>query len=343
MSPEVIRNLGWDLLSGSAHAALLGILVLGVRLLLRRHLAPHWRLVLGSLVLIRLVWPWEISTPVSLFNVTATWLPPINAWSFPMDGWRWGLGVWAAGVAVRLTGIIVDWRRVQRWIHQSQSVDSRLITLWEETLQSGPKFLLRVPIRQTPEVAHPCVVGLVHPCLLVPLDLGSQFTVEEIRWMFLHEMAHLRRCDLWLNGVLEAVRAFHWFNPVVGWVLRRWREDREEACDVHALSADGVHPVPYGRVLLKCLQGSAIGGGNTVAVGWQGGASAVPQALAHRIESIARFRAGRRTWVVGGCTALSIALLGLTDQEPLPPRRLWLLKSETLSRVLPADLGTPSV
>lgn len=89
--------------------------------------------------------------------------------------------------------------------------------------------------------------------------------------MFLHEMAHLRRCDLWLNGVLEAVRAFHWFNPVVGWVLRRWREDREEACDIHALSADGVHPVPYGRVLLKCLEGSAIGGGNTVAVGWQGG------------------------------------------------------------------------
>jgi len=47
--------------------------------------------------------------------------------------------------------------------------------------------------------------------------------------------------------------------------------------------------------------------------------------------------------VVGGCTALSIALLGLTDQEPMPPRRLWLLKSETSSRVLQADPVAPSV
>lgn len=118
----------------------------------------------------------------------------------------------------------------------------------------------------------PSVCGWVgSPLSAGAVGSGSQFSVEEIRWMFLHEMAHLRRCDLWLNWVLEAVRAFHWFNPVVGWVLRRWREDREEACDIHALSADGVHPVPYGRVLLKCLEGSAIGGGNTVAVGWQGG------------------------------------------------------------------------
>jgi len=343
MSPEIIRNLGWDLLSGSAHAALLGILVLGVRLLLRRHLAPNWRLVLGSLVLVRLIWPWEISTPVSLFNVTATWLPPINAWSFPIEGWRWCLGVWAAGVAVRLAWILVDWRRVQRWIEQSRSVDARLIVLWEETVQLGSKCSLRVPIRQTSEVANPCVVGLVHPCLLVPLDLETRFSVEEIRLIFLHEMAHLRRFDLWLNGGLEAVRAFHWFNPVLGWVLQRWREDREEACDVHALSVDGVRPVPYGRVLLKCLEGLELASGNPAAIGWHGVTSAAPHSLAHRFESIARFRVGRRTWVVGGCTALSIALLGLTDPEPLPPRRLWLLKSENLSRVLQADPGAPSV
>jgi beta-lactamase regulating signal transducer with metallopeptidase domain len=130
---------------------------------------------------------------------------------------------------------------------------------------------------------------------------------------------------------------------VVGWVLQRWREDREEACDVHALSADGVHPGPYGRVLLKCLQGSEIDGGNAVAVGWPGVMTAAPRSLVHRIESIAQFRAGRRTWVVGGCTALSIALVGLTDQEPMPPRRLWLPKSEASSRVLQADPVAPSV
>ena len=109
MSSEVIRSLGWDLISGSANAAVLGILVLGVRRLLRRHLSPDWRLILSGLVLARLVWPWEIPSPVSLFNVTAPLLPPITAGSFPVDGWRWCLSAWAAGVVIRVAWVMADW------------------------------------------------------------------------------------------------------------------------------------------------------------------------------------------------------------------------------------------
>jgi hypothetical protein len=114
MSPEVVRNLGWDLISGSAHAAVLGLIVLSVRSLLRRHLSPDWRMALGALVLVRLVWPWQVATPVSLFNVTASWLPPINAGSFPIEGWRWGIGIWIVGFAIRSGLCLADARRVHR-------------------------------------------------------------------------------------------------------------------------------------------------------------------------------------------------------------------------------------
>ena len=161
--------------------------------------------------------------------------------------------------------------------------------------------------------------------------------------MFLHEMAHLRRRDLWFNWILELVRMVHWFNPVIGHVLRRWREDREEACDVHALSAGSTDRLLYGRILLKCLGAGSTAEAGLAAVSWSGGSSAAPHSLVHRIRSIARFRPERRTWIVGVCTLLSVGLIGLTDPEPLPPRRIWLLKPETLSRVLPADWVKPAV
>jgi bla regulator protein blaR1 len=344
MSPEVIRNLGWDLMSGSANAAVLGILVLGVRWLLRRHLSPDWRLILSGLVLVRLVWPWEIPSPVSLFNVTAPLLPPINSGSFPVDGWRWCLAAWAAGVVVRFAWVIADWRQLQQRIVRSRPAQSGLAALWNEAIHGESEFLRRVPILQSSEVSGPCLAGLIQPCLLVPPDLSEQFSKKEIRLIFLHEMAHLRRRDLWLNVLLEAVRTVHWFNPVVGWVLRRWREDREEACDVHALSVDrGVSKVLYGQVLLKCLESAAGLKADRVGVAWQGDPSSAPPSLVHRIQAIARFRSGRRTWVVGACTLTAVALLGLTDQEPLPPRRVWLLKKESILGLLPPLPGFPTV
>ena len=343
MSPEVIRNLGWDLMSGSANAAVLGILVLGVRWLLRRHLSPDWRLILSGLVLARLVWPWEIPSPVSLFNVTAPLLPPMNARSFPMDGWRWCLAAWAAGVVVRVAWVMADWRRLQQRIAQSQLAPSSLVDLWNNATREESKFSRRVPIRQSPEVGGPCLAGLIQPCLLVPPNLAEQFSQKEIRLIFLHEIAHLRRYDLWLNVLLETVRTVHWFNPVVGWVLRRWREDREEACDVHALSADRVSNVLYGQVLLKCLEKASGLEADRVAVAWQGPSSAAPRSLVHRIQAIARFRTGRRTWIVGACTLGVVALLGLTDQEPLPPRRVWLLKTEVILGPRSPQPGLPTV
>ena len=343
MSPEVIRNLGWDLMSGSANAAVLGILVLGVRWLLRRHLSPDWRLILSGLVLARLVWPWEIPSPVSLFNVTAPLFPTITAGSFPIDGWRWCLAAWAAGVVVRVAWVMSDWRRLQQRIARSQSAPSSLVDLWNEAIREESKFLNPVPVRQSSEVVGPCLVGLIRPCLLVHPNLSEQFSQREIRLIFLHEIAHLRRHDLWLNGLLETVRTVHWFNPVVGWVLRRWREDREEACDVHALSADRVSNVLYGQVLLKCLEKASGLEADRVAVAWQGPSSAAPRSLVHRIQAIARFRTGRRTWIVGACTLGVVALLGLTDQEPLPPRRVWLLKTEAVLGLLSLQPRLPTV
>ena len=339
MIPEVLRSLGWGLVSASAHAAVLGCMVLSVRSGLRRHLSPNWRLALGAVVMARLVWPWEISSSVSLFNVTASLLPPLNAWSVPIQAWTVFLGTWAVGFTLRAGLVLRDGFRVRGWIARSRPVAPFGARLWDEVLRDGPRFLRRIPVRQSSDVAGPCVVGLIRPCLLLPPDFSERLSEQEVRLVLLHEAAHLRRWDPILNGLLEVVHAMHWFNPVVGRVLRCWREDREEACDLHALAAPRVDRVQYGRVLLKCLDRSPSGLPAAAALGWRGATANAPRSLVHRVEAIARFSPGRRTWLAGGCTLLAVVLLGLTDPEPLPPRRVWLLRPGATLELPPGWMG----
>ena len=342
MNPEIVRALGWGLVTASAQAAALGCLVLAVRSVLRGHLSPDWRLALGSLVLVRLFWPWQVSTPVSLFNVTAPLMPSVSPWSLPLDGWHLIGCVWGAGVAVRVAMALRDALRVRRWIAQSRPVDDRLSGIWSRVVDGGPLLLRRVPIRQSAAVSGPCVAGVFRPCLLLPGDWADGLSEAEIRLVLLHEAAHLRRGDPVWNALLEGLHALHWFNPVVTRILVCLREDREEACDLHALSTPQVDRLQYGRVLLKCLERPPAAVAPVAVCGWLGRTHAAPRSLTHRVEAIARFCPSRRTWLAGACTVLAVALLGLTDHEPLPPRRVWTLQPGAVLGLLPLRSVPPS-
>lgn len=342
MNPEIVRALGWGLVTASAQAAALGCLVLAVRSVLRGHLSPDWRLALGSLVLVRLFWPWQVATPVSLFNVTAPLMASVSAWSLPLDGWNLIGSVWCAGVAIRVAAALRDGLRVRRWIAQSRPVDDRLSGIWSRVVDGGPRLRRRVPIRQSSAVEGPCVAGVFRPCLLLPDGWADHLSEAEIRLVLLHEAAHLRRGDPLWNALLESLHALHWFNPVVTRILMRLREDREEACDLHALSTPEVDRLQYGRVLLKCLERPTAVAVPVAVCGWRGRTTAAPRSLAHRVEAIARFCPSRRTWLAGACTVLAVALLGLTDHEPLPPHRVWRLQPGTVPGFLPFPAVPPS-
>ena len=47
----------------------------------------------------------------------------------------------------------------------------------------------------------------------------------------LHELTHFRRGDLWLDVLVRAMCALHWFNPFVWQLARRLALERELACD----------------------------------------------------------------------------------------------------------------
>jgi beta-lactamase regulating signal transducer with metallopeptidase domain len=164
-------------------------------------------------------------------------------------------GLWAAGV-VGVAGWaaashVMLWRMVrQRGRAAGSELEPMLAWAAHRLGVARRPALLEVP--GLPTVA---LWGWVRPCTLVPSKLAGNYTEDEIRGMFLHELAHVKRQDVLWGWAGLAVAALHWCNPLVWLMLRRLRADRELECDRVALAAmNGEQRVSYGMALLKTLE-----------------------------------------------------------------------------------------
>ncbi len=104
-----------------------------------------------------------------------------------------------------------------------------------------------VSVRVCHRLTSPVAVGIVRKAVLVPAD-WSGWTAETRKIVLDHELAHHEMRDpLWrfLSAVACAV---HWYQPMVGWMARRFVMQSEFACDARVLRG-GVPPRAYAKVL----------------------------------------------------------------------------------------------
>ena len=256
--------------------------------------------------------PEPIQAPLSPPNSSATppagKLPPVTATS-----WRATLfWVWLAG-ALLLTGYIVAtslrlaWRC---WGLPALTDASALAVLDECGRRLGVRG--RLTVVECAEVASPALFGLFRPRLLLPPGFTQSFSPSELRFVFLHELAHLRRWDLPLNWLVAVLQILHWFNPLVWFGFARWRLDRELACDALAIEAAGADQHrAYGRTILHLLENLTPRAPLPGLVG----ILEDKRQLRRRIGMIANFRPGNRWGLPSAALLLLLALVGLTDAQ----------------------------
>lgn len=116
---------------------------------------------------------------------------------------------------------------------------------------------VRTPLAvvETPKVKGPSLLGFVRPRLLLPEGMVEALSRDELRFVFLHEMAHLKRWDIAVNWLMTALQVLHWFNPLIWYAFYRVRADRELACDALVLShTDPARSHEYGRTIVNLLE-----------------------------------------------------------------------------------------
>ncbi len=332
---ETLAHLFDWLLTASARASLLSVVVLGLQVLLRHRVPARWRYALWLPVLLVLLTPafpesqWSVGSivrtapaplpvPVRVAQESALSVAPspVGAAETPAPiSWSqimlpaWLLG--AAGMIVICLGsyALTLWRIK----HNRVPVNDAL--LHEIAALAQGIGLRRVPrIWMSPVVRSPAVTGLWRPVLLLPVGFDESLTAQEARLVLRHELTHLKRGDLLLNSLLCLLLALHWFNPLLWLAFFKVRLDREAACDAQVLDHEPqAERVAYGHTLLKVESTFSHRGLSLGFVGiFQRGS-----ALRSRIQSIAK--QPTQTVTMKTTLSLSIALLtflGITKAAP---------------------------
>lgn len=94
-------------------------------------------------------------------------------------------------------------------------------------------------IRLSDKVVGPMVTGVIRPLILLPKDFESRFTTDQQAFALIHEMAHIKRGDLWVAFIVLAYRALFWPNPLVHFAAHKLRVDQEAACDASVVAKTG--------------------------------------------------------------------------------------------------------
>lgn len=126
--------------------------------------------------------------------------------------------VWLGGCVCWLCAYIRQRILCSRFRKSAFPCKKKVQALFEETCESLGIRKGRCEIVQSYGVRVPCVSGILHPKVYLPVE---EYSEEQLRIFLLHEMLHYQQKDLWLKQITSLLYIVHWFNPVM-WAFSKW-------------------------------------------------------------------------------------------------------------------------
>ncbi len=162
----------------------------------------------------------------------------------------WLAGAIVIGLYLFLSNFLL-WRIVRR---ERLLLDQKTLELFEECKKRmGVQTI--VGLIPSPQIKSPALFGFIRPRLLLPMKMLAEASQEEMQYIFLHELAHLKRHDIYLGWLTSFLLILHWFNPLVWFAFYRMRTDRELSCDALVLSRTGKEKsTEYGQAIVGLVR-----------------------------------------------------------------------------------------
>ena len=239
---------------------------------------------------------------------------------------RSALPVWLTGCIIMTLIFLRQGMICRRWIRRAKlTTDARVLTIFEQCVRTM-RVKTWLVVTESSVVSGPFLIGVLRPTLLLPESLARNATDEQLRTVFLHELAHLKRWDIWTSWLMTCLLIVHWFNPLLWLAVRRLNDAREEACDALALA--GLNPRErknYGLSLVDIATQfqSPIRTRGLQTPGLVG-ISESGKILTRRIEMIRDMGTWKIRWtLIAALFALLLGAVTLTDaQQPLTKQQI---------------------
>lgn len=254
------------------------LIAMGLALLLRQVSSPmmRYRLTLGGLttVVASAIITWAVlNAPKAATSKFVTAPPrmtePVPTLSGPVQRvvvvaerkpaqlqlqWTaWLALAWLLGASVMLGRASVKVAGAEQLRRSCQPLNDPRINELVAEARRAVQLTRQVRIAVTNQITSPAVVGVLVPTLILPLSLITTLTPEQLRFILLHELAHIRRGDYLANLFQLFAEALFFFNPAVWWLSHQIRREREACCDALAIELSGA-PADYARTLVSVAE-----------------------------------------------------------------------------------------
>lgn len=227
-------------------------------------------------------------------------------------GYLWILGVTVFSIKFLMDiGIVQYIRYSARESEESKQYDSMLDSMQQELNTS-------VILKVSKIVQAPVTIGFFKPIILFPVGMLTQLTLMEVESILRHEMAHIIRKDYLMNIIQSIMEIVLFYHPLVWWLSKVAREEREYCCDDAALTTTG-EALDYAKTLVR-IQEIVIQQRQTLAM------SFADQSLMNRIKRIMNLPKSNRNMrekLIAITAVLALLIFASKDMIASVSDKIW--------------------
>lgn len=280
----------YRLLYMSLTAVCIGIIIMLIRRFADKKVAPVWKYILWGLVLVALLVPYRPQSDLALLpatlqiedisyreqfdninsetkiisqteNPTGEELKTIDTMNKQQTSLYykslifdvvlpliWFFGMVATCLFLTISRINLSLKIARHTIAESAQYDQ---LLQESKDALGIKSDIKLVVQNY--ISSPALIGLFRAKIILP-EYVAQLGEESLRYIFLHELSHFKRKDMFLIYLMLALQAIYWFNPLIWLLFKYFREDIEVLNDACALKHIGIdNEKKYAHSLVEIL------------------------------------------------------------------------------------------
>ncbi len=160
--------------------------------------------------------------------------------------------IWLVGVvSIALFFLIISWKFGVNIPELEQIPDIKIVSLLEEC-KKKLSINRSIPIYACDDFKTPCILGVLKPKIYIPKYKYSINDYKYLSHIFLHELIHYKRKDLIYNFLGTITILIYWFNPIIWFIVKKMKLQREYACDAYVLEILGKEEsIEYGMTLIN--------------------------------------------------------------------------------------------
>ena len=160
---------------------------------------------------------------------------------------------WLVGVLIFSALLVQRARFVKGLLDQAEKANGRLLDLLDRC-RADVGVTRQVGLRISASMVSPAVCGLFRHTILLPGYLLGNLDRQKVRAVLIHELAHVKRCDTWVNLVQTVLQIVYFYNPLLWLANAMVRRVREQAVDEMVLVTLGREADGYSDTLVDIAE-----------------------------------------------------------------------------------------